>query len=415
MKKWENIAQKIPDKQKQIKAKTEYAKKQGDAYSPVLNSQVNKWGQSKSTLENMTGDQIRLKGNRPAGGVIQEDIVSNDILTKDQFHSMRKDLSTDKAKEKLAQLGEHINGAVQFEASTNTIKGNCCKITTLRKMVKKEGGGSDIPTEKKIVEYVNKRVNDALKKINPDFEGDNDTTTLLANLHGEVEGIERHNEKQPGHSDIPTSGKQEWTTYQGSILLTPGPSTICYKMDNVKWYPTHKDVAQELKEQYPTPISMDEIKTCLAIKPLKALLNDWARLVFTCKKRIPETTIRKPGHMTLMMGNHPHMGPGHDKFRLSIFFTGRAKTKSNSKSKSKLPAYDGGQMSKEKLLLFMIREIITHFGTTGEQWNDHVHIITYFYMCFANAVQETIMQGSYDGTYQNKNDGGQYDFKAKAF
>ena len=113
-------------------------------------------------------------------------------------------------------------------------------------------------------------------------------------------------------------------------------------------------------------------------------------------------------HMNVMHGNHPHKGPGCDgSVRILLFFTGKARD-------SKIEPYTGTQMTKEKLLLKIIRDVRKKMEESKQDESEHITTITYLYRCFAEAVQESLMCDSYDGT-MDKDQISVYDFKDKVW
>ena len=88
-----------------------------------------------------------------------------------------------------------------------------------------------------------------------------------------------------------------------------------------------------------------------------------------------------------MLGNLPHKGPGGHK-RPVLFFTAQPRALQSA-------PYSGTQMTKEKLILKIIRVIR---DTTQDKAD--VNVITFLYRCMAEAMKTTIMTGAFDGTMQ---------------
>lgn len=103
-----------------------------------------------------------------------------------------------------------------------------------------------------------------------------------------------------------------------------------------------------------------------------------------------------------MVGNLPHNGPGGDE-RCVVFWSAKPR---NLECRS---IYNGRQqMTKEKLLLKMIREIREDAAVRKDTPNDCV--IDFLYKCFVKSVRDTVMNGAFDGTLE-RDQPSEFDFE----
>ena len=118
----------------------------------------------------------------------------------------------------------------------------------------------------------------------------------------------------------------------------------------------------------------------------------------------PKPSLAEQYSMTVMHGNHPYYGPGSDGFRAVFFIT--ALPSGNSTA----TPYQETQMTKEKLILNIMRSVTPILKKNGD-----IQSIAYLYGLFADAVIESKLNGSYDGTLIGEVGQTSDDFKSPPF
>lgn len=372
-----------------------------------LNKSVNKWRNMIDELKEEDGRMRRI-GNTIATGAIGRGALFSSSFTREMMDNFVLALSHPEVIKYIDEESDCINGARMIEASSNN-KTEFLTISKLLFWIKSgEYNSDELPTEEDIKEYILFRLNHEafLAEINPIIT----TLAIVLNLPDDDD----NRSPQPTHSDVPNSGEElsacGWgEQYQGSILLTADhPTTIAHYVDKIPFIPTIHQVTESLTSQYATEIPVKTIKKILNDDEVVELLKRWGRLIFTSSKTCPNPEKVEQYYMKVMHGNHPHKGPGcDDRVRMVLFFTGKARD-------STIEPYKGTQMTKEKLLLKIIRNVRENMREKKEDEWDHIAIIAYFYQCFAEAVQESLMYDSFDGTL-DKDQSSYHDFRTPAF
>ena len=344
-------------------------------------------------------EQTKQKPIKPTSThiIVSPSFSANSPVSKDDFNSLVQRLKEkDTMKQVMTmEIGQHINGAWQIKVDPTK---RSCDYSRLIALLNKQPSTHPLcPTASQI--------HDFLSEVILKGEGMKDAKYKLDSVSLLVQ--HEHTNPQPVHSDVKN---MKWAMnenglgemMQGTLMLTENTlGTTLYNMDNVPMYPTMQKLMAQLSIL--SPNAGDPGNKLLKIEiqnnpPLQEELSQWGRLIYASADRRVESEIAEQFSLTLMHGNHPHAGPGLPKsrdelFRLCLFIT--AKPPGTPEKTN----YNYTQMTREKLFYSMILGLKKKWKNEKTlKTDEHKILLQYLHTLFVDAVIETGMNGTEDGT-----------------